>query len=153
MASEQCNATYQQYLLLGVVIGIAVSIILFLLCACIRRICCRTRKWPPGISTSNAEKWERIEELSKKHDTRPLSIIYACSLLDHILMQKGYFGESLHERLDSAHTALGNSQIKKTLRLRNELAHKTDMKYLDKEQTQGHLKIVRQALFDLNVSV
>lgn len=151
MESPQCNTTFQQYFIPVAFVALVFFIILFLII--IKNICCRKRKWPPGFVASDVEKWERIEELSKKDDTRPLSIIYACSLLDDILIRKGYFGESLNERLDSAHTAIGNSRIKKIVRLRNELAHNSDMKDLNKKQTEQDLKIVRQVLFDLDVSV
>ncbi len=65
----------------------------------------------------------------------------------------GYLGETLYDRLVSAQIALGNNQISRVLRLRNELAHDADMKPLDKEKTKQNLKIIRQALFDLNMTV
>ena len=153
MVSEQCIPTFKAYLLPATAIGVVLCIAILFIINCIKRTCRRTGKWPEGHSPSIDEKWKRIEELSKKEDTRPLSIIYACSLLDHILKSKGYVGERLSERLDSAQTAIGYSQIRKILKLRNELAHDAEMKNLDKKKTQGDLKIIRQILFDLNVSV
>lgn len=153
MASEQCIPSLKTLILPVTAIGIVLSIAILCIVSCLKRICCRTIKWPHGHSPSIVEKWQKIEELSKKEDTRPLSIIYACSLVDHILKSKGYPGECLSERLDSAQTAIGYSQIRNILRLRNELAHDAAMKSLEKKKIQSDLKIIRQILSDLNVSV
>ncbi len=152
MPSLQC-ITIQQYILPATVIGIAFAIIILLVIACMKRLCCREKKCSQDNLASYGEKWKRIEYLSKKEDTRPLAIINACSLLDHALKIQGYQGENLSERLIAAQIALGNNHILNVVRLRNELAHVADMKPLDKEKTKQNLKIIRQALFDLNVSV
>ena len=153
MVSQECGVIFQQYLLSIVVIGIVLAVIILLLIVCINFICCREKKWPEGNLASYKEKWKRIEYLSKKEDTRPLAIINACSLLDQALTTRGFAGEKLDDRLASAHIALGNNCIPSVLRLRNGLAHNVDMMPLDKKITKQNLKIIRQALFDLNVSV
>jgi hypothetical protein len=152
MASQQCNIKWQPYILPAVVISIG-FIVFLLIIVCIKRVCSKRQKWLDGNLASYGEKWKRIEYLSKKEDTRPLAIINACSLLDHALKIQGYQGENLSERLIAAQIALGNNHILNVVRLRNELAHVADMKPLDKEKTKQNLKIIRQALFDLNVSV
>lgn len=140
------------YLLPAVVIGI-ICLVIILIIICIKRICNRGQKWPQGSPASYGEKWKRIEYLLKKEDTRPLAIINACSLLDQALKTQGYSGVTLGDRLSAAHIAIGYSQISSILQLRNELAHSADMRPLDKEKTKQNLKIIRQALFDLNVPV
>ena len=152
--SQQYNITFQQYWIPAVVFGCAFSIIILLIIECIKCICCRRKKWSQGGLTTYEEKWKKIEYLSKKVDTRPLSIINACSLLDHALKTKGYQCETIGERLACAHTILSNyNQISKVIRQRNQLAHEFTMEQLTKEEVKHALKIIRQALFDLNAYV
>jgi hypothetical protein len=153
MESQQCAVTFQQYVFIAVVIGIAFLVVILLLIACKKCIRSRGHKWSQDNLAVYSEKWKRIEYLSTNEGTRPLAVIYACSLLDDTLKTKGYPGESLFDRLNSARIALGNNQIGKVVQLRNKLAHDVDMKPLDKEKTKHNLKIIRQALFDLNASV
>jgi hypothetical protein len=154
MTSQQCNITYQQYLLPAAAFGIGFSVIVFLIITCVKGIYCRAQKWSQGSLGSYDRKWKRIEYLSTKEDTRALAIIYATSLLGHALNTKGYAGETLGERLSSAHNIFtANNQIWKVHRLRNQLAHDADMKQLDVEETKQALKVIRQALFDLNVYI
>jgi len=153
MTSQQCNITFEQYLLPAAA-GIGLSVIIFLILACVKGICCRAQKWSQGSLGTYDRKWKRIEYLSMKEDTRPLAIIYATSLLGHALQTKGYIGETLGEKLGSAHNIfVANNQIWKVHRLRNQIAHDADMKQLDEEETKQALKVIRQALFDLNVYI
>jgi hypothetical protein len=152
MATQQCDIKWQTYILYAAVFSIG-FIAFLLIIVFIKRVCSKRQKWSDGNLASYGEKWKRIEYLSNKEDTRPLAIIYACSLLDQVLMTNGYLGETFHDRLASAHIALGNNQISRVWGVRNQLAHDTDMKPLDKKKTKQNLKIIRQALFDLNMTV
>jgi len=149
MVSQECNTSFQQYILPA-----AVFIIILFIIACVKCICSRRQKWSNDCLRSYEEKWKRIEYLSTKEDTRPLAIIYACSLLDYALKKQGYLGDTLNERLNSAQNIfIVNNGIWKVHRKRNQLAHETDMKPLNEEDTKQYLKIIRQGLFDLNVFI
>jgi hypothetical protein len=152
MTSQQCNTKWQRYILPAAVVSI-VFIIFVLIIIYIKRVCCKRQKWSDGNLASYGEKWKKIEYLSNKEDTRPLAIIYACNLLDQTLKTQGYSGETLSERLIVARITLKNNDVSNILQLYNEIAHDADMKPLEKKKTTQNLKIIRQTLFDLNVSV
>jgi hypothetical protein len=150
MVSQECNTSFQQYILLAAVFIIIILVII----TCVACICSRGQKWSKDYLRSYEEKWKRIEYLSTKEDTRPLAIIYACSLLDYALKTRGYLGDTLNERLNSAqNTFIANNGIWKVHRKRNQLAHDADMEPLNEEDAKQYLKIIRQGLFDLNVFI
>jgi hypothetical protein len=152
MTSQQCNIQWQPYILPAVVVIIG-FIIFVLIIIYIKRVCCKRQKWSDVNLASYGEKWKRIEYLSKKEDTRPLAIIYACNLLDQTLKTRGYSGGTLGERLVVARVTLKNNDVSNILQLYNEVAHDTDMKPLKKKKTIQNLKMIRKALSHLNVSV
>ena len=132
-----------------IIIGIAiVAFVLIILVVC-KAISSCTDRTPQNLSVYE-EKWNRIEKLSTRSDTRALAVIYACSLLDHALKNKGYPGETTTERISSAaNVFIHNNQVWKIQRLRNRLAHQIEMEPLSQHDTKEALGVVRQALFDL----
>lgn len=134
-----------------VIIGITiVAFVLIILVVC-KAISSCTDRTPQNLSVYE-KKWNRIEKLATRSDTRALAVIYACSLLDHALTSKGYSGETTSERISSAaNVFLHNNQVWKIQRLRNRLAHQIEMEPLSQYDTKEALGVVRQALFDLTV--
>ena len=97
------------------------------------------------------EKWKRIDELASIEESRPLAIIYANSLLDHVLKTSNYSGETMRQRLASAKDVFKNAQhVQWANELRNKIAHEIDMQTLLKDDVNNALLYFRQALADLH---
>ncbi|CAF3994870.1 unnamed protein product [Adineta steineri] len=111
--------------------------------------CCYNRS--KSLNTKfYSKKWSQIRQLSSVEEARPLAIIYANSLLDAALIEVGYFGETLSERLKAAEGELTNiKKLRRIVEKRNKIAHDIEMKSLSEQETNQALKVYRQALVDL----
>lgn len=110
-----------------------------------------TRKGPKGLKQDEfRSKWLKIQ--SQVNDTaasRQLAILSADTLLDSALKARGYSGNTMGERLKSAHGALSQKNaVWAAHKLRNQIAHEEDV--VVKPQTVQHaLAAFKTALKDL----
>ncbi|CAF1230489.1 unnamed protein product [Adineta ricciae] len=133
---------------------IVFGVIAFVLVPIIVLICC-CRCIYNSLTISHTElyieKWKRIDELARIEESRPLAIIYANSLLDHVLKASNYSGETMRQRLASAKDVFKNAEnVQWANELRNKIAHEIDMQTLLKEDLNNALQYFRQALTDLH---
>lgn len=75
-------------------------------------------------------QWQRVEKLQNQGDTGwQLAILEADKLLDQALKAAGYPGQTMGDRLKDARSAFrSNDQVWQAHKLRNRLAHETDVR-------------------------
>lgn len=99
-------------------------------------------------------KWEEImvKINSESEEDWKMSIIKADTLLDTILKRKGYYGETIKERLNviKNENILNLNDIWEAHKIRNEIVHNTEFS-LTKKDVLKFLKIYKKALEDLKV--
>ncbi len=108
----------------------------------------RKRKKPLNVEYFT-EKWNEAQKLCARKETWPLAVITADNILDEALKKAGYKGKTMGERLVAAQRDLSdNDGVWFGHKLRNKLAHETDVK-LNKNDVKDALIGIRQALRDL----
>ena len=125
------------WLLLGAVVVLLVLIILLKL-------------WRPGGRDYSSD-WQRIMKLASRSDTASLAVIEADKLLDRVLKDGRYRGETMADRLaDAANAFKDYNAIRRVHRLRNRLVHETGAQ-AGRRQAEGALKVYRRGLKNLGV--
>jgi hypothetical protein len=87
----------------------------------------RFTKRRSGLDTKYyRERWEKIEQVQKMGDAGwQVAVIQADKLLDKALKQRGFAGETMGDRLKSAHAG---DRVWAAHKVRNRIAHETDVK-------------------------
>jgi hypothetical protein len=95
------------------------------------------------------KKWRDLQKLCAQHDTWPMAIIQADSLLDEALKKRRFKGKTMGERMVSAQRTLSNNDTAwYAHKLRNKLVHEVNTK-LNEREVKNALIALRQALRDL----
>ncbi len=106
--------------------------------------------WRPGGRDYSAD-WQRIMKLSSKPDTASLAVIEADKLLDRVLKDGRYRGETMADRLANAAGVFRDyNAIRRVHRLRNRLVHEAGIQ-AGCRQAAGALKVYRRGLKSLGV--
>lgn len=110
-----------------------------------------TRKSPAGINKDEFRaRWLKIERgVTKDEQSWHLAIVNADKLLDMALKARGFKGETMGERLKSAHSQLRNQNaVWVAHKIRNKIVHEPDVK-LSQQATRNALKAFKAGLRDL----
>lgn len=108
------------------------------------------RFWRPGGRDYSGD-WRRISQLAQSPQTAALSVIEADKLLDRVLREGRWRGETMSDRLGSASKRFGDyNGLRRVHRLRNRLVHETGAR-VSCRQAAGALKVYRRGLKDLGV--
>lgn len=106
--------------------------------------------WRPKGKDYSAD-WQRIAKLAAESKTASLAVIEADKLLDRVLRDGRWRGETMADRLDSASGVFKDYKaIRRVHRLRNRLVHETGASSSCR-QAEGALKVYRRGLKNLGV--
>lgn len=106
--------------------------------------------WRPGGRDYSAD-WQKIMQLASRPDTASLAVIEADKLLDRVLKDSRYRGETMADRLSDASGVFKDyNAIRRVHRLRNRLVHETGST-ASRRQAEGALKVYRRGLKNLGV--
>ncbi|MEX0932126.1 MAG: hypothetical protein WDZ81_00785 [Candidatus Saccharimonadales bacterium] len=99
-------------------------------------------------------RWSEVEEGVKKSGAgRKQAVIEADKLLDYVLKQQGYNGQTMAERLKKAENTLHDKEaVWQAHKLRNRLVHETDADLMG-DMGKRDVAAIKQAINDLGVKV
>ena len=127
------------YLWLGLAVAGLVVVIILLV-----------RLWRPAGRDYSAD-WRRISGLAQSPETAVLAVIEADKLLDRVLREGRWRGETMSDRMASATRRFGDyKDLRRVHRLRNRLVHETGAR-VSRRQAAAALKVYRRGLKDLGV--
>jgi mannitol-specific phosphotransferase system IIBC component len=111
-----------------------------------------SKKGPKAVNVDKYRtRWLTIEQQLKKDEVNSYSmvVINADKLVDQALMDRGYGGQTMGERMKKAQTKWSNvNAIWTAHKLRNQIAHEPDVR-VSYDDTRRALASFRQALKDL----
>lgn len=110
---------------------------------------------PGGVNTELVQtKWQEIQAMqSNGASGLKNALIETDKLLDYVMIQKGFVGDTMGDRLKSGGAAFTNlNAIWSAHKLRNQLAHEVEHDVVA-EQVKGAIKSLGNGMGDLGVSI